>query len=265
MNPSWLFFDLDDTVLPQETSVLAALADTCQLVADRCRLDTDQIVRVACEVADRAWRETGYSDYVDRLGIAWWEGLWGRFDDGTDPEIARLRDVAPEFRTRTWQGLVDRCQVPDPALADTLERTFITFRQRRHIPYPEAVEVLTMLRGRFAIGMITNGAADIQKDKLARSGLAEYFDPVIISADQGVGKPDPAIFTAALQHVGAAPDATVMIGNSLEHDIAGARDAGMGTVWVNRVGAGVVPPVQPDAQVADLRGLLDLFHVGPQT
>ena len=77
-------FDLDDTLMPQETSVMEALAETCRLAAERCRCDTEELVGVVCAVADRVWREVGYSDHVDQLGIAWWEGLWGRFDDGLE-------------------------------------------------------------------------------------------------------------------------------------------------------------------------------------
>lgn len=263
MNPTWLFFDLDDTLVPQETSVLAALADTCRLVADRCGRDTDELVRILCESADRVWRDIGYSPYVDRLGIAWWEGLWGRFDDGDDPELRRLAQIAPEFRTRAWQALLNRCNVPDAELAATLAQEFITRRQRRHIPYPDTVEVLCGLRTRFGLGLISNGAPDIQKDKLARSGLAGYFAPVVISGDVGVGKPEPAIFHHAMERAGVSADAAVMIGNSIEHDIAGAQSVGMRTVWVKREAVQGTPDVAPDVELPDLRGLVTLFDDAP--
>jgi len=52
---------------------------------------------------------------------------------------------------------------------------------------------------------VTNGASDLQRRKLAIAGLEEYFDVVVASCDLGLGKPDPAIFDAALsQHGGTA-------------------------------------------------------------
>ena len=259
MKPDWLFFDLDDTVLPQETSVLAALEDTCRLVADRCRFSTDQLMRFLCERADRLWQEVGYSDHVEQLGVAWWEGLWGRFDDGDDPELARLCEIAPDFRLRTWQTLLDRAQVIGPLDAHQLAEAFITYRLRRLIPYPETADVLNRLRSRYRLGMITNGAPDIQKAKLSRSGLDVYFGVVVISGEIGIGKPAPEMFRRALDAADVMPDEAVMVGNSLAHDIAGAQQVGMVGVWVNRHAQRPKTDVAPDAEVTDLLGLLDLF------
>ena len=260
MNPRWLFFDLDDTLVPQETSVLAALEDTCRLIADRSRFGTDELVRYLCREAERLWRQVGYSDYIEQLGIAWWEGLWGRFDDGDDPELQRLREVAPTFRTRTWQALSDRCGVTEPGLADRLGQAFITYRLRRLIPYPEASEVLNRLQQQYQLGLITNGAPDIQRDKLTRSGLGTSFEVVVISGEVGVGKPDPGIFREALDRAGVSADAAVMIGNILDHDVAGAKGVGMRGVWVNRHAQRPAPGAALDAEVTDLRGLDDVLR-----
>jgi putative hydrolase of the HAD superfamily len=106
--------------------------------------------------------------------------------------------------------------------------------------------------------MITNGAPDLQRLKLAGTGLAELFDPVVVSGELGAGKPEPAIFAHALALAGAAPDEAVMIGDSWHRDVAGALGARWrAAIWINP--AAVPPPAHghhPGLLVsADLRAV----------
>jgi HAD superfamily hydrolase (TIGR01509 family) len=84
--------------------------------------------------------------------------------------------------------------------------------------------------------LVTNGAGCLQREKLEASGLAGHFDAVVVSADVGVGKPDPAVFRHALGLVDAAPDDALMISDTLERDVDGALAAGLRAVWVDRFG-----------------------------
>jgi putative hydrolase of the HAD superfamily len=84
---------------------------------------------------------------------------------------------------------------------------------------------------------MTNGAACLQREKLAASGLADYFDAVVVSADIGAAKPDVSVFEHALSQLGAERENAVMVGDSLTKDINGAIAAGLGTIWVNRSGS----------------------------
>jgi putative hydrolase of the HAD superfamily len=98
---------------------------------------------------------------------------------------------------------------------------------------------------------VTNGTSDLQRRKLALTGLAEHFDVVVASCDIGVGKPDPAIFAAALDALGVAPSEAVMVGNDRERDIAGAAAAGIRGLWIQHGPAG-------DGGRADLHDLRQL-------
>jgi putative hydrolase of the HAD superfamily len=74
------------------------------------------------------------------------------------------------------------------------------------------------------------------------------------SADHGYMKPHPSIFEAALERIGAVPAQSVMVGDSLIHDIEGARQMGMRAVLVSRSGEAVGCPVD----VPVIRSLRDL-------
>lgn len=98
---------------------------------------------------------------------------------------------------------------------------------------PWAIEVLEYLRPNYKLHIITNGFEEVQYRKLNNSGIDGYFGEVIDSETAGVKKPHPDIFHMALQRTGATPAASVMIGDSLEADILGARAVGLQTLHFN--------------------------------
>ena len=89
---------------------------------------------------------------------------------------------------------------------------------------------------------------------LERTGLRSLVDGAVSSAEAGASKPDPAIFARALGLAGARADEAVHVGDSLDHDVAGALAAGLRAVLVARGGApGAVPPgVRVIASLAEL-------------
>ena len=110
------------------------------------------------------------------------------------------------------------------------------------------------------IGLITNGPADVQRAKIDLLGIEPLLDFALISGELGVEKPDPAIFHEALRRAGATPEEAIFVGDSPDHDIAGARAAGIRAVWMNRTGrAWLHPDPAPEDEVRDLNALLALL------
>jgi putative hydrolase of the HAD superfamily len=132
------------------------------------------------------------------------------------------------------------------------ERAFAAFLEERHrvTLYEEALEVLEELAGRYTLGALTNGNADIYK-----TDAAEYFDFAFLAEEVGASKPAPDMFHAALARSGAPAASIVHVGDNPEHDIQGAREVGMRTVWMN--GRGQVWPggPAPDREINNLRQL----------
>lgn len=123
--------------------------------------------------------------------------------------------------------------------------------------YPEVREVLAALRGRFRLGVISNGPSDLQRYKLKLFDLEREFDPIVISGEVGVAKPDPKIFEYALQQTGVAPSEALYVGDSPTYDIAGAKGIGIKMVWINRNSSPTENlEIKPDTVVRDLRELL---------
>ena len=131
--------------------------------------------------------------------------------------------------------------------------------------FPDAVQVVAATRcndrGRCRpVGIITNGPAEVQRAKLDLLGIEGLVDFALVSGEFGVGKPDPAIFGEALRLAGASPSESLMVGDTLEFDIAGARAAGVRSVWLSHAGhrAGSARPA-PDATVTELADVLTLI------
>jgi putative hydrolase of the HAD superfamily len=160
----------------------------------------------------------------------------------------------------TWRALKDlrrRCAgvvqerlgiaVPLPAVEDALLAA-IRFRA-----YPEVTGALRRLRtAGVRLAVVSNWDVSLH-DVLERTRLRELVDVVVISAELGAAKPDPAIFRAALERLGVTPAEAMHVGDSVEHDVAGARAAGLEAVLVARNGAEAPDGVRV---VASLDGLL---------
>ncbi len=92
---------------------------------------------------------------------------------------------------------------------------------------------------------------------LSEAGLGEALDGVLTSASLASAKPDPGIFAAALALTGVAAEEAVHVGDSLEHDVAGALSAGVHAVWVRRKGTAEARAGVPTiSSLAELPALL---------
>ena len=114
-----------------------------------------------------------------------------------------------------------------------------------------AAELIAELYGRYHLTLITNGLANVQYPRLHKSGLARYFETIIVSDEIGVAKPDPAIFDATFARLQRPSKANVLIiGDSLTSDMAGGHNYGIDTCWYN-----------PNGQTADLNLTYEISHL----
>ncbi len=252
-----LIFDLDDTLMAQDASDEAALLAACTLPGDAPRPEV-----LAASVLFHArllWAASPTYPYCNRVGISTVEGLWAGFaGDGVD--LAALRAWAPAYRLQTWSTALAEHGIHDSERAGEGAVRFMDERRARHVVFPETREVLDDLRGDYRLALLTNGAPDLQREKLRGSGLSDYFDAVVVSGDLGIGKPDPRIFARVLGGLGCAPERAAMVGDNPARDIAGALACGIYAVWVDRPGIVRQCEIVPDATIADLRGLRAVLH-----
>jgi putative hydrolase of the HAD superfamily len=225
-----VLFDLDDTLVLEEPAAAAVFEATARTVPG---VDAARLGRDARAHARALWRAAPTYAYCQRIGISSWEGLWCRFE-GESADVCTLRAWAPAYRREAWTRALADHGIQDPRLAEDLGERFAEERRARQLTFDDVHAALDALAER-PLALVTNGAACLQREKLAASGLGGRFDAVVVSADVGVGKPDPAVFRRALSLLGA--DDAVMVGDSVERDVDGALAAGLRAVWINRFGA----------------------------
>jgi len=252
-----LIFDLDETLLPEHSSVRAAFERACGPASARHGLDAGELSEALASKARDLWFKSPLHQWCMDIGISSWEGLSGDLS-GDGAELTELRQWMDRsrFRVAAWQGVLSEFGVDDEALACELAEDVVQLRKEHQVLYPETLDVLEALGGDYRLALLTNGAPRIQRDKLEKLDLEKYFEVVVISGEVGVGKPDPQVFQIVLERLGAAPGESVMIGDNLLKDVGGGKAVGMRGIWVNRSGKARSGDVEPDAEIADLRELL---------
>ena len=260
MTISNILFDLDDTLVIEGAAADAAFLATCKHAHEKHGIDPEPLRQAVRYHAQQLWRVSATITYGRAIGISSWEGLWARFL-GKDPNLKRLRAWAPTYRREAWFRALAEYGVSDPPFAEQLSSTFMSERRSRHVLFSDVEDTLTNLRETYQLALVTNGAPDLQREKIQGVKLGQYFDEILISGEVGIGKPGSRIFKLALESLAASPFETVMVGDSLTRDIFGAQQAGLKGIWLNRAESDLVNPIVPDAQIMDLSQLHGLLPI----
>jgi putative hydrolase of the HAD superfamily len=253
-----VLFDLDDTVIVDEAVSREAFYVVGRLARDRHGAEAQRFARDAAERAKFLWDLGPCQPFCHNLGISAFECLWGRFEG--DGEFRKLRNWAFAFREQVFDHALREQMIESIEGSRELAEAFGKERRLMQRLMPDARETLTRLGAKYLLGMVTNGAPDLQREKIAASGVESLFKAVVISGEYGIGKPRPEIFLHATDRLGVRPDEAVMVGNSLKRDIAGARNAGIRSVLLKVSGSEEEAAVDPDFCImglVELPALLD--------
>jgi putative hydrolase of the HAD superfamily len=249
-----VLFDLDDTLVVEQAAAEAAFRATCAVASERHGVDTDVLHQAIRHRARELWQVSPTHPYCRTIGISSWEGLWARFT-GDDPNLRALGTWTPVYRREAWSRALADQGVADKGFGELLAATFIQERRARHRLYRDAKPVLDQLQETCRLALVTDGAPNLQREKLGQTGIADYFEATVISGEVGVGKPDPRIFREAFDKLGIPLEGAVMVGDSLRRDIAGAQKAGIVGIWLNRSDAEADVEVVPNGEIKALTEL----------
>ena len=246
-----IIFDLDETLIPEEAPIRDSILETCRLVQDKYNISAREFHDVIRQEARNLWRQSPVRQYCLDVGISSVEGLWGRLD-GDNPELRILRDWSPQYRLNSWRNALLRYNIDNTQFAASLADAFIKNRRKHHTIYEDAEPCLKELSKSYQLGLLTNGAPCIQREKIVSVGIHKYFNEIIISGEVGYGKPDPRIYELILSHLGAKPENACVVGDRLDRDIAGAEAVGIKTIWLNRNEIQRDDSVIPDMEISSL-------------
>lgn len=141
------------------------------------------------------------------------------------------------LRSRRFELLAARSGLTRPAsVAGPVTERFELALGRAVVVFPDARPALSALRAVTRLVLVTDGIAAVQHAKLDTGRLRPFFEQVVISAEVGYRKPDPALLRHALRRAGASSDGALMVGDSRVSDGAAAQAAGVDFCWVDRSG-----------------------------
>ena len=203
-----IFFDAAGTLIHLPKSVghhYAYVGERIGLGLDRAALD---------EAFAASWKETLPRPAIDGPreddDKGWWRDLVNRVLDRVAP---RLGDLDRDAYFEAVYG-----HFAEPGVWDL---------------YPEVIEVLDALHGRFQLGVISNFDGRLRMI-LEHLGLSKYLAHLFLSSELGADKPDPEIYRRALRLSNGRPNETLHVGDDPERDWAGATAAGLSIFRLDR-------------------------------
>ncbi|MBV8188470.1 MAG: HAD family hydrolase [Alphaproteobacteria bacterium] len=216
--PRAILFDLDDTLIrayaqPEDAWRRLLHVFACHLDAH----DNGAIERIRIAIMDEArvfWSE--------RAAAAKW----------------RL-DIAGARRLSVRRGLA-RLGVADEVLADRIADAFTEMRRAEYRLYPDAHATVDALRrAGVKLALVTNGAAETQREKIVRFELTHRFEHIQIEGEFGMGKPELDVYRHALERLGVAAGDAWMVGDNYEWEVVAPQQLGMCGIWYDPFDAGV--------------------------
>jgi putative hydrolase of the HAD superfamily len=197
-----VFFDIDDTLVDHSRAMRTAVIG----------MHADLGLEVEFETFMADWLEAHRRHYPRYLA--------GELSYG---ELRRLR-----LRETVSADLRD-------AAADELFAKYMHAYRSAWALFPDVVPCLDRLRA-CTLGVISNGPSAEQREKLRALAIADRFQHILISEECGCAKPASQIFRLACQMAAASPGEVAYVGDQLEIDVCGSRNAGLRGIWLNRVG-----------------------------
>ena len=223
----FVLFDLDDTILDFHQAEAVALTKTLRELGLEPR---EEILRRYSEINRRQW------ELLE-------EGRQTRFETLT----RRFEILFAEYEIAV--SGVEACDRYEGHLAEG------------HWFMPGAEELLETLYGRYALYLISNGAAGVQASRLQSAGIARYFEGIYISETLGAEKPSRAFVERSLDRLpGFDRSRTLIVGDSLTSDIRLGLNTGIKTCWYNPRRLPPRADIPADYEIHALTGLPPLLE-----
>ncbi len=194
-------FDLDDTLVRWQGPVREA--------ALRAHAEAPGVfdARLLADVVASTWMRLGTSLWTGQLSVSGVERA-------------------------TIDALAVALHLADASARDLYGR-FVDHLAGLITPY-EDTATLPGLRKYYRLGVASNGAGEVQRAKLQRTGLLDLFDFVVISAEVGLAKPDPAFYQEVQRVAGVPAPEILVVGDNVGRDLLPAVATGMRAVWIRR-------------------------------
>jgi putative hydrolase of the HAD superfamily len=175
---------------------------------------------------------------IERVRVAVMDASRSFWSDQKEAAKWRL-DIPQARRLAVRQGLA-LVGKHDEELADRIADAFTEMRRNEYRLYPDAHATVDALRlAGVKLALVTNGAGNIQREKIERFDLVHRFDHIQIEGEFGQGKPEPEVYHHALERLGCEACDAWMVGDNYEWEVVAPQKIGLCGIWYDPYGAGI--------------------------
>ena len=201
-----IFFDLDYTILDSKKAEEIAVHEFIKKIPELNGINEEEF--------EKSWH---------RNALALYERYNRREISFERQRLDRVKNTFAEFNI-----------LKNDEEAKEIFKVYLKLYEKNWILFEDTKEVLDYLKGKYKLGVITNGDSIQQRQKIKNTNMDEYFSQIIISGEVGFSKPEKEIFEIACKKIDEDPKNCLMVGDNLKVDVQGAIDAGLNGVWINR-------------------------------
>jgi putative hydrolase of the HAD superfamily len=148
-------------------------------------------------------------------------------------EYRRGRISKDILRTERIMLALSETGIDDPILARKVGESYLKTVPTKTTLVPGVHDTLSYLKEKYSLYILTNGFVEVQMQKIRNSGIEPYFRRLFMAEMVGYQKPDHRFFEYAVKSVHAHKTESLMIGDDVEVDIQGAKNAGLDQVFFN--------------------------------
>jgi 2-haloalkanoic acid dehalogenase type II len=218
------------------------------------------IKAITFDLDDTLWDIWPVVERAERLLHDWLAARYPRIPERFTPlelrelcgEIAAARPEIAHDRTRLRKDALQLAAMQAGYPEFDAEAAFAVFYVARNAVelFAEVRPTLERLARRYPLASLSNGNADVRLIE-----LDDVFSFSLNAIEVGAAKPEPLMFELACHRLGARPGQVIHVGDDPEHDVRGAANAGMRTVWVNRNRRDWPGGPEADAEIGSLAEL----------
>ena len=201
MNYQWIFFDADDTLFDFKKSAYHAM----NITLAHFKINPPQgYYQIYKDINQQAWES------FEKKEITADELRFIRFD--------RFLKAIGEYR--------DPLEMNSQYLYQLSQTEFMIEGAKKL--------VLDLLEKGHYLCLITNGLKEVQRPRIAKTKMNQYFNAIVVSDEIGVSKPHAGFFEHAFEEIGhPEKEKVIVVGDSLSSDIQGGNKFGLDTCWYN--------------------------------
>ena len=204
-----IFFDLDHTLWDFETNAYLTMLDIYKLL---------HLKEMGITDFDAFFKKYSTHNHI----------LWERYTKGL------IKQEELKWK-RVWLTLLEY-KMGDQELAKKIANLFLEILPGKNQLFPHTIEILTYLKNNgYKLHIISNGFEKTQVSKLKNTHIFNYFDHIITSEKSNSLKPNLPIFEYAFKVTNSNKNNAVLIGDNIQADIIGAKNAGMDCIYINHI------------------------------